>query len=530
MTNLTNLLTNRRFPFLTRAPMRLTIPKRMLVGSSIIILMVLVVSIFSIITIYQLNQISEAVAFRNETIRSRAKKLQELVLSMEESEKKFIVLKEEEYRKVFADSAREFAATLNSLGALVNDPGVVDQIEKTRGLFATYRHFVGNAISEGGEKGVQKLESVAPFSENISDEIISTLDQALWINEENIDASLSQLEGKGAAAQRIALVICSLSILIGVLSYFYLSRTISRPVRLLEKATHHVSKGDFDHQVPIHSQDEVGSLARSFNEMATRLKELDELKSDFISLLSHELRTPLSIMREAVSLLRDEVLGKVGDKQREFLFILGQEVERMIQFVNELLDLSRIEAGRLPIEKIPVDIQEIIENNLKKIRPLLLDKKINTEVAMAPDLPLVVADGVRIDQVLTNLIDNAIKFTPDGGKIQIGAEVSNNRGRDDGKPARGAKGSETFVRVMVGDNGAGIEEEEKRYIFDKFYQAKAGKGRSTKGSGLGLSISKGIVEAHGGNIWFTSTTGEGTSFYFTLPVEGEEDARWTMER
>lgn len=500
--------------------MRLTIPQRMLIGSSIIILMVLVVSIFSIITIYQLNQISKAVVFRNDTIRSRAKRLQELVLSMEESEKKFILLRENEYKEVFAESAREFATTLKSMKGLIRDSGVADEIDRTRGLFETYRYIVENAIALGGEKGVRKLESVAHLNEDLANGIISAVDRALLINEENIDASLSRLEGKGAAAGKIALVICSLSILIGVLSYIYLSRTISKPVRLLEKATHHVSKGEFDHQVPIHSEDEFGRLARSFNEMAARLKELDELKSDFISLLSHELRTPLSIMREAVSLLKDEVLGKVVDRQREFLAILSQEVERMIMFVNELLDLSRLEAGRLPIEKFPLDIREIIENNLKKIRPLLLEKKIETEVAIAPHLPPVPADGLRVDQVLTNLIDNAIKFTPDGGKIRVAVDVSNDRGGGDGRPLGGGKGREKFVRVMVGDNGEGIGEEEKKYIFDKFYQARTSTGRNTKGSGLGLSISKRIVEAHGGSIWFISRTGEGTSFYFTLPVGG----------
>jgi signal transduction histidine kinase len=500
--------------------MRITIPKRMLIGSSIIISMVIVVSIFSLITIYQLNRISKGLVFRNETTRSRAKKLQELVLSMEESERRFIVLKEEEYKEVFAEAAGEFTNTLNGLARLVEDPEVAEEIERTRGLFETYRYLIGDAIAEGGEEGVKSLESVSYLTENIANEMIAALDRALWINEENINDSLSRLEGKGAAAGRIALVICSLSILIGVLSYFYLSRTISRPVRLLEKATHHVSKGEFDHQVPVRSQDEFGNLARSFNEMATRLKELDQLKSDFISLLSHELRTPLSIMREAVSLLNDEVLGRVGDRQREFLVILSQEVERMILFVNELLDLSRIEAGRLSIEKIPVDIREIVESSLKKIRPLMLDKKLDTELAMAPQLPLVAADGLRVDQVLTNLIDNAIKFTPDGGKIRIAVELSNQKGGTDGETPLEPKESGNYVRVMVGDNGEGIKDGEKRYVFDKFYQARAGKGRNTKGSGLGLSISKGIVEAHGGSIWFTSVPGEGTSFYFTLPIEG----------
>jgi two-component system phosphate regulon sensor histidine kinase PhoR len=225
-------------------------------------------------------------------------------------------------------------------------------------------------------------------------------------------------------------------------------------------------------------------------------------------------------MREAVSLLKDEVLGKVGDRQREFLTILSQEVERMIVFVNELLDLSRIEAGRLSIERLPLDIRQVVENSLNKIRPLLLDKKINTELTMAPHLPRVLADGLRIDQVLTNLMDNAIKFTPDGGRIRITVDVSNNNQGEGGKAARGPHGNEGFVRVMVGDNGEGIGEEEQRYIFEKFYQARTVKGKNTRGTGLGLSISKGIVEAHGGDIWFTSVRGEGTSFYFTLPVGG----------
>jgi len=491
----------------------------MLISSSIVILMVLVVSVFSIITIYQLNQISKTVVFRNNTIRSRAKKLQELVLSMEESEKKFIVLQEDEYKKVFMEAAGEFEATLKSLKGLIKEPQVADQIERTSGLFGTYRYIVENAISVGGEEGVKKLASVSNLNEDIANEIISTIDRVLVVNEENIDASLSKLEAKGAIAGKLALFISSLSILIGVLSYFYLRQTISRPVQLLEKATDHVSKGEFDYKVPVHTQDELGSLARSFNEMATRLKELDEMKSDFISLLSHELRTPLSIMREAVSLLKDEVLGEISDKQREFLSIISQEVERMIGFVNELLDLSRLEAGRLPIEKFPIDIGEIIDSNLKKLGPLLVDKKIKTDVVVAPDLPMVAADGIRVDQVLTNLIDNAIKFTPEGGEIGIVAEVSNEKGVDGAVHGGEMKSRGKFVRVMVRDNGEGIGEEEKRYIFDKFYQARSGKGKGRKGSGLGLSISKRIVEAHGGSIWFTSAAGQGTSFYFTLPVQ-----------
>ena len=498
--------------------MRLTIPKRMLIGSSMVILMVLVVSIFSIVTIYHLNRISGELVFRHNTIRSQAKKLQELVLSMEESQKKLILLKEAEYRQIFEESAKQFVTTLRGLKALVEDTRVVDEIERTRGLFETYRYIVENAMSDGEEEGVGKLESVSNVTEDIGDEIIVAVDMVLLLNEENIDASLWALKKKGAVAGNLAMLICGLSILIGGLGYFYLNRTISRPVRLLEKATNHVSKGEFDHQVPINSSDEFGNLARSFNEMATRLKELDALKSEFISLLSHELRTPLSIMREAVSLLKDEVLGKVGERQREFLAILSQEVERMISFVNELLDVSRLEAGRLPIEKYPVDVAQIIENNLKKIGPLLLDKKIDTEVAIVSQLPQVVADGLRVDQVLTNLIDNAIKFTPRGGKITIAAELSDRRGGDGVKHARGAKGNETFVRVMVSDTGEGIGEEEKRYVFDKFYQAKTDQRKNAKGTGLGLSISKGIVEAHGGSIWFTSTRGKGTSFYFTLPV------------
>ena len=502
--------------------MRLTIPKRMLIGSSIVILMVVVVSIFSVITIYQLNDSAKGLVFRNDTIRSRAKKLQDLVLSMEESEKKLILLKEEEYRDVFSEAAREFETTLRSVRGLIEDERVADEIERTRGLFETYRYVVQTALSQGGEEGMQKLQSASLLTEDVGDEIIAALDRALKLNEENINARLAILEKKGTAAGRLALIICSLSVVIGLLSYLYMSRTISRPVRLLERATNEVSKGDFDHQVPLNSNDELGNLARSFNEMASRLKELDELKSGFISLLSHELRTPLSIMREAVSLLKDEVLGKIDDRQREFLTILSDEVERMIQFVNELLDLSRIEAGRLPVERFPLNIGEIIENNLRKLQPLLADKKIETKLAIGPHVPLVVADGVRIDQVLMNLLDNAIKFTPEGGRIVIGANVANGRGETEGRQSRVTSGKGRFVRIMVRDNGEGIDDEDKRYVFDKFYQAKpqAGKARSAKGSGLGLSISKGIVEAHGGIIWFTSTKGEGTSFYFTLPAEG----------
>ncbi|MFQ6015166.1 MAG: GAF domain-containing protein [Anaerolineae bacterium] len=233
----------------------------------------------------------------------------------------------------------------------------------------------------------------------------------------------------------------------------------------------------------------------------TRERELDQMKSDFLSTVSHELRTPLFSIQGFVKLLKD---GKVPDTatQQEFLTIVNEQVEHLTRLVNDLLDLSRLDTGRpLKIEKQLVTMDGIVEGAVAKLRPMAQEKGISLAAGIAPTLPPVEADPQRLEQVITNLVENGIKFTPEQGEVEVTVKVK-----------------EMELLIQVRDTGIGIPPDALPRVFDRFYQVDHSTTRRAGGTGLGLHITKEIVEAHGGRIWAESTPGEGSTFSFTLPL------------
>ncbi len=217
---------------------------------------------------------------------------------------------------------------------------------------------------------------------------------------------------------------------------------------------------------------------------------------EFISLLAHELRTPLTSIRESLSLLLDEIPGRINEEQREFLSLAKEDIERLSRLIKDVSDLARMEEGELACQPNELDIGKMIDDCIRGMKALAEKKGLALEGRVPENLPRAYADKDRLKQVLTNLIDNAIKFSPQDGKISL--EVVN---------------SEENLQISVADQGKGIPEEERKKIFDKFYQVK----RKGEGIGLGLSIVKGVVEAQGGRIWVESQPGKGSKFIFTLP-------------
>ncbi|MCG6945077.1 MAG: cell wall metabolism sensor histidine kinase WalK [Deltaproteobacteria bacterium] len=231
----------------------------------------------------------------------------------------------------------------------------------------------------------------------------------------------------------------------------------------------------------------------------TSLKELDRLKSEFVMTASHELRTPLTSLGMSVDLLREGVLEKLTDKEQQLLLAAHEDLQRLKALVNNLLDLSRIEAGKIEMDFDRVPVQLLFEKAVSSLIAQANDKEVQLTFTAPSGLPKVKADANKTTWVLTNLISNALRYTSSGGKIRLYAEHF------------GAQ-----VHVSVSDDGAGIPYEYQTKIFEKFVQVKSDK--ATQGTGLGLAICKEIVRAHGGTIWVDSTPGEGSTFTFTLPV------------
>jgi signal transduction histidine kinase len=235
----------------------------------------------------------------------------------------------------------------------------------------------------------------------------------------------------------------------------------------------------------------------------TRVKELDQMKDQLLSTVSHELRTPLAAIKGfTTTLLREDVRWDDAT-QRDFLKIIEEETDRLGELIDNLLDMSKIEAGVLRVDKEPIQLRNVVRESIDRAR-----RRSEAHwfvVDLPSELPRVWADGRRIRQVLNNLLENAIKYSPGGGQITVTGEVEGDH-----------------TTISVADSGQGIPPEFLDKIFQRFFQLDAANTRKTGGSGLGLSISKGIVEANGGKIWAESSPGKGSVFRFTLPLVNEK--------
>ena len=258
--------------------------------------------------------------------------------------------------------------------------------------------------------------------------------------------------------------------------------------------------------------DENGAILGSVYvfENVTRKKEIDQMKSDFISLVSHELRTPLTSIIGFVSLVLEGKTGALNQRQTDSLSRVQRQSKRLATLINDLLDISRIEAGRAEFKHHSISMIDIIKDRIGDLRLQADEKSIRLHLIGATELPSVCGDEERIGQVLTNLIGNAIKFTPDKGIVSIRVNIPDQVGN---------VSDNNTVHIEVIDTGAGVPVEERQKVFDKFYQKSNIHTRQEGGTGLGLAIAKGIIEAHGGNLWIgDGENGVGSNFQFTLPI------------
>lgn len=262
-----------------------------------------------------------------------------------------------------------------------------------------------------------------------------------------------------------------------------ISLNITRPLKELTAGAQAMSQGNLDQTIQVKSQDEVGRLAQSFNEMAAAVSQVDRMKSDFVTIASHELRTPIQAMLLSISGLLAGYSGSIDHEAREDLEMARDGIERLMRLVDALLDLSRIEARKIELHPVRTTVGEITEKALEEVGALAASHKHQIVVQLPPGLPEVEVDKDRMVQVTINLLSNSIKYTPTGGKIILNA-----------------RNQEKELVLTVADNGYGIPAWAQKEVFKKFFQADSIMSQKVGGSGLGLTISKGIVEEHGGTI------------------------------
>ena len=290
----------------------------------------------------------------------------------------------------------------------------------------------------------------------------------------------------GALGAGIALVIAR-----------WVARGMTQPLRDMARAARRMEIGDYSQRVVTDSRDEVGKLAEAFNRMSEELEGLELLRRELVANVSHELKTPISALRAHL----ENLLDGVEQPDRETLQIMLVQSERLGRLVDQLLDLSRLESGDVPLEREGVELAPLVSQVFSEIQVARPDPGVTLADDLPGDLPPVFADRERVHQVLFNLLDNAVRFTPTGGRVTVTASRHN--------------GS---VDVAVADTGPGISSEDLSRVFERFYRVDQSRSRDDGGTGIGLAIARSVVEAHGGRIWADSEPGRGSTFTFELPM------------
>jgi signal transduction histidine kinase len=295
-----------------------------------------------------------------------------------------------------------------------------------------------------------------------------------------------QLLIAGALASGIALVVAR-----------YLARGMTQPLRDMARAAQRMEVGDYSQRVHTQSRDEVGQLATAFNRMSGELENLERSRRDLVANVSHELKTPITAIRAHL----ENVLDGVEAPDPATLQVMLTQTERLSRLIDQLLELSRLESGELPLRREEVELGPLVSQVLSEIEVARSDGGVEVSSDVPADLPAIEADRERVHQVLFNLLDNAVRFTPTGGSVTVSAE------RHDGS-----------VEVRVADTGVGISPEHLPRLFERFYRADPARSRGDGGTGIGLAIARSVVEAHGGHIAAASEPGTGSVFTFDLPV------------
>ena len=296
----------------------------------------------------------------------------------------------------------------------------------------------------------------------------------------------------------VLIVAAATSLAAAVAVSLFTARRIVQPVRAMTGASQRIAGGDYHQRVPVPGDDELGALAGSFNRMAETLEQTERRRVELIGDVAHELRTPLSSIRSTMEGLVDGVLPAREDT----LLSVQHEVTRLQRLVQDLEELSRAEAGRIPLDARPADVGALIHAAADRLALQFEGKGVRLRVDIPAALPPAHVDAARITQVLVNLLGNALQYTSQDGSVTV--------------EARAEAGE---VHVAIRDTGLGISGEHLPHLFERFYRVDRSRSRAGGGSGIGLTISKYLVEAHGGRIWASSPgVGQGSTFTFALPV------------
>jgi signal transduction histidine kinase len=354
--------------------------------------------------------------------------------------------------------------------------------------------------AEGRELQITRAAPLADRLERLINELVNKA-------EADMVASIEAAHAAYASSRWVVIGFAVGAIALALVLGYALSWSVTGPVQLMNERLGQIAGGDFFQRVDVVNRDELGTLAANLNRMNDELgrlyRELETAsrhKSEFLANMSHELRTPLNAIIGFSEVLQERMFGELNDKQAEYIDDIIASGRHLLALINDILDLSKIEAGRMELDLTRFDVPLTVETTLSLIRERATRRGLRLESAVDERVGLVVGDERKVRQVLLNLLSNAVKFTPEGGRVGVTAA------RVDGA-----------VEIAVSDTGIGIAPEDQAAVFEEFRQVGTDAASKREGTGLGLTLARKFVELHGGRIWLTSEVGRGSTFTFTLP-------------
>ena len=474
---------------------------KLFLASSLVIVVLLGVGALSLRAVGRLVSVNAEITTRSVPAVRRAAAAHDAMASLARLEARFLLLGDPAFAALWVERATRTRDDLDRLGSYLTTSREVDLLASVQMGFEQYRAVVAQEqalILRGERQQAQALgESTARALRERVEADLDALSEATHAAALAAQADAGRLEARTWAGVLAALFAALALALIGTA---IISFRLTRSLRKLSSATAALAAGSFREPIAVHGHDEIADVARAFNAMAQRLRELDELKQAFLATVSHELRSPLTSMREAALLLRDRVGGELNERQGRLVAIIAASCERLLRLVNQILDLSRLRAGVLILDHGRVDLDRVVARALDELRAQAEEAGLALAVERQGTDFVVEGDEDRLVQVVVNLVANAVRFTMRGGRVTVRVIDS---------------GAE--VEVHVEDTGVGIPASALPHIFDAWQQAHQQRG----GTGLGLAIVRGIVQGHGGRVTVESHEGKGTRFTVLLPRRKE---------
>ncbi|MFC1861758.1 sensor histidine kinase [Chloroflexota bacterium] len=368
---------------------------------------------------------------------------------------------------IIADTAEEWLGKKSEDVGLSNGTPIIASGQTVGNLYLLTSGVMGMGRGHMGGRSSQTIPMVITAEEDFLDKV----NDSLW---------------------KVGLIAAAVALVIGLI----LTQQITRPVRALISGVRQLTKGELSYRVDVKSRDEIGELADSFNIMASSLEKGEQSRRQLTADIAHELRTPLTVIEGTV----DGIIDGVFKPDTEHLRLIKEQASLLTHLISDLRDISLAESGQLELNLAPTDIVELVKRMVSNYEINAIEKNVRIKLEEGTQIPEIRIDHVRIEQVISNLLTNAIRHTPSGGSVSVTV-----------------KNGEGGLEISVSDTGEGIATEDLPHVFERFYRSGSSRARKEGGTGLGLAIVKQMVEAHGGKVWFESKMGTGSIFSILLP-------------